>query len=291
MKLRTCLTALVTPFRNGAIDDRAFGDLVEWQVAQGIGGLVPVGTTGETATLTDDEHQRVVRMCVEAAAGRVPVVAGAGSNETAVSVRYAEHAKALGADAVLVVTPYYNKPSQEGLFRHFEEVAKVGIPVVVYNIPGRSVVDMGTDTMARVSRIPGVVGVKDATADIGRVQLYLDHCEEGFQQLSGDDETVLPYLALGGDGLINVGSNVAPAKYAALVAAVHAGDLVEARRLNGELQGLHKALFHAPNPAPAKYALSRLGMMSPEVRLPMVECPESVKRDVEAAMERAGVEL
>ena len=289
MQLHKCLTALVTPFRDGRVDERAFQDHVEWQIASGVHGLVPVGTTGESATLTDEEHQRVITLCVEAAAGRVPVVAGAGSNETVVSVKYAAHAKALGADAALVVTPYYNKPNQEGLFRHFEAVAEVGIPIVVYNIPGRSIVDIDNATMARISRLPNVVGVKDATGEVGRVQAYLDQCADGFIQLSGDDETVLGYMAHGGDGVISVGSNVAPGGYAALMEALAEGDLDRARPLNTALHGLHKSLFYDPNPAPTKYALSLLGRMEPDVRLPMVEPSEAVKGHVRDAMDRAGV--
>ena len=292
MKIEKCLTALVTPFRGkdgSEVDEKAFQDHVEWQISQGVHGLVPVGTTGESATLTDEEHQRVITLCVEAAAGRVPVVAGAGSNETVVSVKYAEHAKALGADAALVVTPYYNKPNQEGLFRHFEALSEVGIPIVVYNIPGRSIVDINLDTMARISRLPNVIGVKDATGEVGRVQGYLDRCKEGFVQLSGDDETVLGYMAHGGHGLISVGSNIAPAKYAGLADALSENDLPKARSFNDHLQGLHKSLFYDPNPAPTKYGLSLLGRMEPTVRLPMVEPNEDVKAHVREAMERAGV--
>ena len=291
MKIEKCLTALVTPFTSGgdSVDEAAFQRHVEWQIEQGVHGLVPVGTTGESATLTDAEHQRVITLCVEAAAGRVPVVAGAGSNETVVSVKYAQHAKDLGADAALVVTPYYNKPNQEGLFRHFEAVNAVGIPIVVYNIPGRSIVDISTETMARISELSNVIGVKDATGEVGRVQAYLDHCKPGFVQLSGDDETVLGYMAHGGHGLISVGSNIAPSQYAALADTLAANDLPRARALNTALQGLHKSLFYDPNPAPTKYGLSLLGRMKPDVRLPMVQPSEPVKAAVRRAMERAGV--
>ena len=288
MKIGNCLTALVTPFKDGGIDEDAFQSHVEWQIEQGIHGLVPVGTTGESATLTDEEHRRVITLCVEAAAGRVPIVAGAGSNETVVSVEYARHAKELGADAALVVTPYYNKPNQEGLFRHYEAINEVGIPIVVYNIPGRSIVDIETETLARISRLSNVIGCKDATGEVGRVQLYLDHCEPDFVQLSGDDETILGYMAHGGHGVISVGANIAPAKYAKLCEALTAKDLDTARKLNHELQGLHKSLFYDPNPAPTKWALSEMCRMEPTVRLPMVEPSDSVKTAVRAAMERAG---
>lgn len=290
MKIEKCLTALVTPFRNGEIDEQAFQEFVEWQIDQGVHGLVPCGTTGESATLSDAEHQRVISLCVEAAGGRVPVVAGAGSNETVVSVRYAEHARSLGADAALVVTPYYNKPSQEGLYRHFEAVSRVGIPIFVYNIPGRSIVDISDGTMARISRLPNILGVKDATGDMERVQAYLDGCTDGFVQLSGDDPSVLGYMAHGGQGMISVGSNLAPRAYAAFADALASGDLTEARRLNARLAALHTDLFTEPSPAPAKYGLSLMGKMAPDVRLPIVECSDAAKARVRAAMERAGVE-
>jgi len=291
MKIEKCLTALVTPFTKGgdSVDEQAFQAHVDWQVNSGVHGLVPCGTTGESATLTDSEHQRVITLCIDAAEGRVPVVAGAGSNETVVSVKYAQHAKDLGADAALVVTPYYNKPNQEGLFRHFEAINAVGIPIIVYNIPGRSVVDIDVPTMARISQLENVIGVKDATGEVGRVQGYLDNCAAPFVQLSGDDETVLGYMAHGGHGVISVGSNVAPKGYAGLVDALADADLHKAQAINTTLQGLHKSLFFDPNPAPTKYALSLLGRMNPDVRLPMVECSDDVKMHVRKSMERAGV--
>ena len=288
MKIEKCLTALVTPFKGDGLDEDAFQRHVEWQIEQGVHGLVPVGTTGESATLTDEEHRRVITLCVEAAAGRVPVIAGAGSNETVVSVELVRHAMELGADGALVVTPYYNKPNQEGLFRHFEAVSKVGLPIYIYNIPGRSIVDISTETMARISRLPNIAGCKDATGEVGRVQLYLDNCVEDFVQLSGDDETIVGYMAHGGHGVISVGANIAPAKYAQLCEALAADDMARARELNTQLQGLHKSLFYDPNPAPTKWGLSEMGRMSPTVRLPMVEPSDDVKASVRAAMERAG---
>ena len=252
--------------------------------------MVPCGTTGESATLTDEEHQRVIRLTSEAANGRVPVVAGAGSNETRVSIKYAEHAKAMGADAALVVTPYYNKPSQEGLYQHFKAISEaVDIPIVVYNIPGRSIVDIEQATMERISKLPTVIGCKDATGDISRVAGLTVRCGEDFIQLSGDDATAMGHSAHGGRGSISVGSNVAPAEYAAFQNALLAGDYALAREWNAKLDRLHKDLFVDPSPAPAKYALSLLGKMEPTVRLPITECRESTKDLIKAAMIQAGV--
>lgn len=291
-KIFGAITAVVTPFKDGKVDEAAFGDFIEWQIASGIHGLVPCGTTGESATLTDAEHQRVIALCVEAAAGRVPVIAGAGSNETAVSIKYASHAKTLGADAALVVTPYYNKPNQEGIFQHFKAISDaVDIPIVVYNIPGRSVVDITNDTMGRLASLPTVIGCKDATGDISRVTGLIDRCGEDFIQLSGDDGTSLGYAAHGGHGAISVGSNIAPAQYAAFHEACQAGDFARARLLHVKLDRLHKDLFLDPSPAPTKYALSVMGKMSTDVRLPMVPCSEPTKLAVKSAMARAGVSV
>lgn len=288
--IKGSITALVTPFKDGELDEHAFQDFVEWQIASGTHGLVPCGTTGESATLTDDEHQRVIRLCAEAANGRVPVIAGAGSNETRVSIKYAQHAKDMGADAALVVTPYYNKPSQEGIFQHFKAISEaVDIPIVVYNIPGRSVVDITQDTMERLSKLPTVIGCKDATGDIGRVAGLTVRCGENFVQLSGDDPTSLGHSAHGGHGAISVGSNIAPKAYADFHNALLAGDYVAARKMNAALDRLHKDLFVDPSPAPAKYALSLMGKMEPTVRLPITECRESTKDIIKAAMQQAGV--
>ena len=290
--IRGSITALVTPFKDGQVDEQAFQDFVEWQIASGTHGLVPCGTTGESATLTDEEHQRVIRLTSEAADGRVPVIAGAGSNETRVSIKYAEHAKAMGADAALVVTPYYNKPSQEGLFQHFKAISEaVDIPIVVYNIPGRSIVDIEQATMERISKLPTVIGCKDATGDISRVAGLTVRCGEDFIQLSGDDATALGHGAHGGRGSISVGSNVAPAEYAAFQNALLEGDFALAREWNAKLDRLHKDLFIDPSPAPAKYALSLMGKMQPTVRLPITECRDSTKEIVKAAMLRAGVSV
>lgn len=284
------LTALVTPFKDGAVDEKAFGDFVDWQIESGTHGLVPCGTTGESATLSDDEHKRVIGLCVEAAAGRVPVIAGAGSNETTVSIRYARHAKELGADAALIVTPYYNKPSQEGIYQHFKAISDaVDIPIVVYNIPGRSVVDICNETMGRLSTLPTIIGCKDATGDISRVTNLIDRCGEDFIQLSGDDPTSLAHSVHGGQGCISVGSNVAPVQYAAFHNALLSSDYALARRIHETLDRLHKDLFLDPSPAPAKYALSLLGRMGTTVRLPMTPCRDETMTAVQAAMKRAGV--
>ena len=288
--IKGSLTALVTPFKNGTIDEKSFCDFVEWQIASGIHGLVPCGTTGESATLTDKEHQRVIELCVETAAGRVPVIAGAGSNETTVSIKYAKHAKSLGADAALVVTPYYNKPSQEGIFQHFKAISEaVDIPIIVYNIPGRSVVDITNETMGRLATLPTVIGCKDATGDITRVTGLEDRCGADFIQLSGDDPSSLGYMAQGGMGCISVGSNIAPAQYAAMHNAALAKDFVKALEIHKTLDRLHKDLFLDPSPAPAKYALSLMGKMDTHVRLPMTPCREETKEAVKSAMSRAGV--
>jgi len=284
------ITALVTPFTRDGLDEQAYQDFIEWQIASGTHGLVPCGTTGESATLSDKEHRRVIELCVEAAAGRVPVIAGAGSNETTVSIAYAKKAKDVGADAALVVTPYYNKPSQEGIYQHFKAISgAVDIPIVVYNIPGRSVVDITNDTMARLSQLPTVIGCKDATGDLTRVAGLNERCGEGFIQLSGDDPSSLGHAAHGGKGCISVGSNVAPAIYAEFHNLLMAKDFVGALAINQKLHRLHQDLFLDPSPAPAKYALSLLGKMGTHVRLPITPCREETKKAVKSAMKRAGV--
>lgn len=290
--LKGSITALVTPFTPTGVDEKAFQDHVEWQVSSGTHGLVPCGTTGESATLTHEEHKRVIRLCVEAAAGRVPVIAGAGSNETRVSIEYAQVAKESGADAALVVTPYYNKPSQEGIFQHFKAISEaVDIPIVVYNIPGRSVVDITNETMGRLSQLPGIVACKDATGDVARVQGLTDRCGADFIQLSGDDPTSLAHFVHGGRGAISVGSNIAPKQYAEFHDAMLSGDFQKARQLNAALDRLHKDLFLDPSPAPAKYALSLLGRMDARVRLPITPCREETKARVKSAMVRAGIDI
>ena len=284
------ITALVTPFKDGAVDEKAFQDFIDWQIDNGIHGLVPCGTTGETPTLSDKEHRRVIELCVEAANGRVPIIAGAGSNETTVSIAYAQKAKDVGADAALVVAPYYNRPSQEGIYQHFKAISEtVDIPIVVYNVPSRSVVDITNDTMGRLATLPTVIGCKDATGDISRVSGLIDRCGEDFIQLSGDDPTSLGHAVHGGKGCISVGSNIAPKQYAEFHNALMAKDFVKAQGINQKLDRLHKDLFLCPSPAPTKYAMNLLGKMSADVRLPMTPCMDSTKEAVESAMKRAGV--
>ncbi len=284
------MTALVTPFKNGAVDEKAFAALIERQIAAGTHALVPAGTTGETPTLTHDERLRVVELCVEVAGGRVPVMAGTGVNSTATSVQFQQHAKEIGADAGLVVAPYYNKPSQAGILAHFTAIADaVALPIFVYNIPGRSIVDITPETMAQMARHPNIIGVKDATADMSRVTRHRNLIGESFIQLSGDDATALGYNAHGGHGAISVSANVAPDLCAKFQSACLEGRWDEARTLNDTLQPLHEALFAAPSPGPSKYALSLLGLCEEEVRLPLVECPDDVKARVRTAMEGCGL--
>jgi 4-hydroxy-tetrahydrodipicolinate synthase len=289
-RLRGSLTALVTPFADGALDEDGFRSHVEWQIENGTHGLVPVGTTGESPTLSHAEHERVVEICVEETRGRVPVVAGAGSNSTAEAVAFARHAEKVGADALLVVTPYYNKPTQEGLYRHFKAINDaVGLPILIYNIPGRSVIDMSVETMARLYELKNIVGVKDATANVARTSLQRQAMGPDFVQLSGEDATALGFMAHGGHGCISVTSNVAPRLCAEMQEACLAGDFGSALTLQDRLMPLHTALFVETNPAPAKYALSALGRMSDEVRLPMVPVSEATRGAVRRAMVHAGL--
>ena len=290
--IKGSITALVTPFKDGAVDEKAFQDFIEWQIESGTHGLVPCGTTGETPTLSDAEHKRVIELCVEAANGRVPVIAGAGSNETTVSIAYAKKAKSVGADAALVVTPYYNKPSQEGIYQHFKAISEaIDIPIVVYNVPSRSVTDISNDTMGRLATLPTVIGCKDATGDISRVSGLIDRCGEDFIQLSGDDPTSLGHAVHGGSGCISVGSNIAPKQYAEFHNALLAKDFIKAQKINQSLDRLHKDLFLCPSPAPTKYAMNLLGKMEADVRLPMTPCVETTKEAVKSAMSRAGVSV
>jgi 4-hydroxy-tetrahydrodipicolinate synthase len=287
---RGSFTALVTPFKNGGLDERAFRDLVEWQLAEGTDGLVPVGTTGESPTLSHDEHHKVVDLCIEQAKGRVPVIAGAGSNSTAEAMDLARHAEKAGATAVLVVTPYYNKPTQDGLYRHYKAINDaINIPIIIYNIPGRSVIDMSVDTMAKLAKLKNIAGVKDATAKLDRVSLQRQECGEDFIQLSGEDGTALGFNAHGGHGCISVTSNVAPRLCAEFQDACLAGDYAKALKIQDRLMPLHVALFVESNPAPAKYALSLLGKCADHCRLPLAPIQESTKRTVREAMVHAGL--
>jgi len=283
-------TALVTPFRNGSLDEEAFRGLVDWQIAEGTNGLVPVGTTGESPTLSHEEHGQVIEWCVDQAKGRVPVIAGAGSNSTAEAVALARHAEAAGADAVLVVTPYYNKPTQEGLYQHFKAVNDaIGIPIIIYNIPPRSVIDMSVETMTRLFELKNIAGVKDATASMVRVSQQRQAMGPDFNQLSGEDATALGFMAHGGHGCISVTSNVAPRLCAQFQNACLEGDYAAALGLQDKLMPLHNALFIETNPAPAKYALSVLGKCAETVRLPMVPVGEKTRAAVRDAMVHAGL--
>jgi 4-hydroxy-tetrahydrodipicolinate synthase len=284
------IVALITPFRNGSIDPTALQSLVEWHIEQGTHGLVPVGTTGESPTLSHGEHEQVVELVVEAAAGRLPVIAGAGSNSTDEAIHLAEHAARVGADAILVVTPYYNKPTQDGLFAHFKAVHDAtDLPLIIYNIPGRSVVDMSVDTMAALARLRNVVGVKDATCDLARPLLTALACGEDFCQLSGEDITALAFLAHGGQGCISVTANVAPRQCSEMQDAWLRGDASGALEIHKRLTPLHKALFLETSPAPVKYAVSRLGRCAPDVRLPLVPPKAPTRAAVDAAMIAAGL--
>jgi 4-hydroxy-tetrahydrodipicolinate synthase len=287
---RGSFTALVTPFKNGSLDEKAFRELVDWQIAEGTNGLVPVGTTGESPTLSHDEHMKVVEWCIEQANGRVPIVAGSGSNSTKEAIELSKHAEKAGADAVLIVTPYYNKPTQEGLYQHFKAINDaIGIPIIIYNIPGRSVVDMSVDTMKRLFELKNIAGVKDATANVLRVSDQRAAMGEGFNQLSGEDATALGFMAHGGHGCISVTSNVAPRLCAEFQAACLKGDYSAALKLQDKLLPLHHNLFIETNPAPAKYALSVLGKCADTVRLPMVPLSEKSKTAVREAMVHAGL--
>jgi 4-hydroxy-tetrahydrodipicolinate synthase len=284
------ITALVTPFKGGELDEAAFRAHVNWQIESGTHGLVPVGTTGESPTLSHDEHKKVVEWCVDEAKGRVPVIAGAGSNNTAEALDLARHAEDAGADALLVVTPYYNKPNQEGLYQHYKAINDaVGIPIIIYNIPPRSVIDMSVDTMKRLYELKNITGVKDATANIGRVSAQRAAMGPDFNQLSGEDNTALGYMAHGGHGCISVSANVAPKQCSEFQEACLAGQFDKALTYQDRLIPLHTNLFVEPNPAPAKYALSVLARMSDEVRLPMVKVSDSTKAQVRAAMVHAGL--
>ena len=285
------MVALITPMRpDGSLDEKAFQDLVAWQIAEGTQGLIPVGTTGESPTLSHAEHKRVVELCVEAAAGRVPVIAGAGSNSTAEAIDFARHAKQAGADATLVVTPYYNKPTQEGMFLHFTAIADaVDLPLFIYNIPPRSVIDMSVETMARLAQHPNIVGVKDATANLVRPLHTKRACGADFIQLSGEDHTALAFNAAGGVGCISVTANVAPRLCAEMHRAWSEGRLAEAMAIQDRLVPLHDSLFAETSPGPVKYAASLLGRGSDHCRLPLAPVSGPVRQRVREAMIAVGL--
>lgn len=289
---RGSMTALVTPFnKNGSVDEKAFSAFVDWQITEGTKGLIPVGTTGESPTLSHDEHKRVVEVCVEASNGRAPVIAGAGSNNTAEAIELAQHAEKAGADALLVVTPYYNKPTQRGLYAHYKAIAEaVSLPIFIYNIPGRSVIDMTPETMGRLAHdFDNIVGVKDATGKIERVSEQRASCGKDFIQLSGEDATALGFNAHGGVGCISVTSNVAPRLCAEFQEATLEGDYARALEYQDRLMPLHKAIFIEPGLAGAKYALSRLGRVANVVRSPLTTIEESAQKAIDAAMQHAGL--
>jgi 4-hydroxy-tetrahydrodipicolinate synthase len=287
---RGSFTALVTPFKNGGLDETAFRNLVDWQIAEGTEGLVPVGTTGESPTLSHQEHQQVVEWCVDQAKGRVPVIAGAGSNSTTEAIDLAKHAEKAGANAVLVVTPYYNKPTQEGMYVHFKAVNDaIGIPIIIYNIPPRSVVDLSVDTMKRLYELKNIAGVKDATANLARVSQQRAAMGPDFIQLSGEDMTALAYNAAGGHGCISVTSNVAPALCAQLQNATAAGDYAKALTIQDRLIPLHDAIFFEPGVGGAKCGLSLLGRCSEQVRSPLLPVTEKTREAIKKAMVHAGL--
>ena len=291
VQFKGSIPALITPMKNGAFDEATFRQFVGWQIKQGSHGLVPVGTTGESPTLTPEEHKAVVKICVAEAAGKVPVIAGAGSNNTAEAIEYTKHAKAAGADAALVVVPYYNKPTQDGIYAHYKAIAEaVDIPIIVYNVPGRTVVSISVETLARLSQdFKNIVGTKDASADLTRPSRQRLMSGEGFIQLSGEDGTALGFNAHGGVGCISVTANVAPRLCADLQEATLKGDYATALKLQDRLMPLHHALFVEASPGPVKYAASLLGLCEPDTRLPLIPVTESTKQTVREALIHAGL--
>ncbi|MEM1314613.1 MAG: 4-hydroxy-tetrahydrodipicolinate synthase [Pseudomonadota bacterium] len=289
-RLKGSIPALVTPFKDGKVDEKGLIDLVNWQIDEGSHGLVAVGTTGESPTLSHEEHREVIRIIVETAAGRVPVLAGAGSNNTVESVGLMQFAEEVGADGALVVTPYYNKPNQRGLYEHYKALHEAAdLPIVIYNIPGRSVIDMSVETMAKLAELPRIIGVKDATADMMRCSETKAACGDGFVLLTGEDGSALGFAAHGGVGCISVTANTAPRLCAEFQAALLAGDFPKALEYQAKLLPLHRAIFREPSPAPTKYAMSLIGRGTGELRLPMVEVSDDTKAQVRAAMIHAGL--
>ncbi|MBO5490729.1 MAG: 4-hydroxy-tetrahydrodipicolinate synthase [Desulfovibrio sp.] len=280
MQFSGALTALVTPFKNNVLDEEGYRAFIERQIAEGIHGLVPCGTTGESATLSHEEHERVIEICIDQAKGRVPVLAGAGSNNTTEAIRLARFAQKAGADGALLITPYYNKPTQEGLYRHFKAIAEaVDLPLVPYNVPGRTGCSLAPATLARLAHdFPNITGVKEATGDMAQGSRILEQCPENFSVLSGDDLSALSLMALGGRGVISVTSNIVPGRVAAMCNAFNKGDLAEARRIHHSLFPLHEALFFESNPIPVKTALGLMGLMEAEMRLPLCPMGEAAKQ-------------
>ena len=281
--------ALITPFRNGKFDETAFRDFVEWHISEGTDGLVPCGTTGESPTLSHEEHRKVTEICIEVAKKRVPVIAGAGSNSTKEAIGLAQHAKEAGADAVLVVTPYYNKPTQAGLYGHYKAINdEVRIPIIIYNIPGRSIVDMSVDTMVALSKLRYIVGVKDATSVLDRPILTTLACGKDFCQLSGEDGTAVPFLAAGGHGCISVTGNILPRLCSEMQHAWMEGNLHKAMDIQEKLMPVHAAMFCETSPGPVKYAAELLGLSRSEARLPITDIADSSKKQVEEALKGVG---
>jgi 4-hydroxy-tetrahydrodipicolinate synthase len=284
------MTALVTPFRNGEFYEQAYRDLIDWQVASGTDGLVPCGTTGESATLSHEEHDRVVEVCIDAVSGRVPVIAGAGSNSTAEALRLTRHAREAGADGALLITPYYNKPTQEGLYQHYRHIAEnVDIPIVMYNVPSRTGTNLLPETVARLADLANIVGVKEATADMDQVSRIVQLCGDRVAVISGDDFTVLPLLAVGGKGVISVVTNVAPADMATLVDAFFDGNLEKAAEMHHRISPLAAAMFLETNPIPVKTALGMMGKIDPELRLPLVPMSEGARAKLDESLRSYGL--
>ncbi len=287
---RGCFTALVTPFKDGRLDEEAFRRLIEFQIENGVDGIVPCGTTGESATLSYEEHGMVIDMAVEVAAGRIKVIAGTGSNSTSETIMLTEHARRAGADAALLITPYYNKPTQAGLYEHYKRVAEeTDIPLVLYNVPSRTGVNLLPETVARLSETDNIVGIKEATGDLRQVSDVIEFSREGFAVLSGDDFITYPLLALGGHGVISVTSNIAPRDMSKMCRLFFEGRLEESRRLHYRLQRLHRAMFVETNPIPVKTALSAMGLMEEEFRLPLVAIGEENRARVEKALKGYGL--
>jgi 4-hydroxy-tetrahydrodipicolinate synthase len=290
VKFRGSLTALITPFANGRVDFDAFRRLIDWQIEQGTHGLVPVGTTGESPTLLHGEHKQVIEACIAQTRGRVPVIAGAGSNSTEEAIDLSQHAEQAGADAVLIVTPYYNKPTQEGLYQHFKAINDaISIPIIIYNIPGRSVIDMQVATMARLHKLKNIVGVKDATADLQRASQQRMAMGPDFCLLTGDDASALGFMAHGGHGCISVASNIAPRLCADFQNACLAGDFATALKLQDQLMPLHDIMFIEANPGPVKYIAAKLGLCGPDMRLPLVPISEATRIAIDAVLEQTGL--
>lgn len=284
------IPALITPFKDGEVDFDTYSTFIEWQIDQGSHAVVPCGTTGESPTLTHDEHKAVIEHCIEVVGGRIPVIAGTGSNSTHEAIDMTAHAKSAGADAALIITPYYNKPSQEGLYQHYKAIHDaVSIPIIVYNVPGRCVIDLSVETMARLAKLPNIVGVKDATNDLGRPIQTREKCGADFCQLSGEDGTIAAFLAHGGHGVISVVANIAPALMSALYESWVAGDLDSFAKIRDRLAPLSRDLFCETNPTPVKYAAEKLGLCRGEVRLPLVEISDTSKAKVDAALKYAGL--